>query len=94
MKKKGMERALFVYTAKEKKIYYHRAVLVCTAKGKKTNRVPRRPRQPAAHPAALRCDGLCRREQHIYTALPRQGAVGAYNHHCTGAEVEWRPPLL
>ena len=22
------------------------------------------------------------------------GAVGGYNHHCIGEEVEWRPPLL
>ena len=22
------------------------------------------------------------------------GGVGAYNHHCNGEEVEWRPPLL
>ena len=49
------------------------------------------------HPAALRCDGPCRREQHICTALPsppQVGDVGAYNQHCTGEEVEWRPPLL
>ena len=33
--KKGMERAVFVYMAKEKKTYYRRAVLVCTTKEKK-----------------------------------------------------------
>ena len=77
------------YWAKEKKTYCCRAVLVCAAKEKKliaieqflcvqrrekkTNRVPHRPGQLARHPAALRCDGPCRREQHKYTALPRQG---------------------
>ena len=35
MGKKGTERAVFVYMAKEKKTYYCRAVLVCTAKEKK-----------------------------------------------------------
>ena len=35
-KKKGAERAVFVYMAKEKKTYYCRAVLMCTAKEKKT----------------------------------------------------------
>ena len=25
----------------------------------------------------MRCDGLCRREQHIYTALPRHGVWAA-----------------
>ena len=72
-KKTYSHTAAFVYAAKEKKNYSYRAVLVCTAKEKKTNRVPRRLGQPARHPAALRCDGPCRRDQHIYTALPRQG---------------------
>ena len=35
MEKKGTERAVFVYMAKEKKTYYYRAILVCTAKEKK-----------------------------------------------------------
>ena len=25
---------------------------------------------------------------------PLAEGVGAYNHHCNGEEVEWRPPLL
>ena len=35
LKKKGTERAVFVYMAKQKKTYYRRAVLVCTAEEKK-----------------------------------------------------------
>ena len=27
------------------------------------------------------------------SSVPVRG-VGAYNHHCNGEEVEWRPPLL
>ena len=88
-KKTHYYRAVLVCTAKEKKTYSHRAAFVYAAKEKKTinierylcvwqrkkktNWVPRRLGQPATHPAALRCDGPCRRDQHIYTALPRQG---------------------
>ena len=87
-KKRDGTSCICVYS-EGKKNYYYRAVLVCTAKEKKpipterylcvrqrlkkTNRVPRRLGQPARHPVALRCDGPCRRDQHIYTALPRQG---------------------
>ena len=108
-KKKGTERAVFVYMCVYIYIYIYMCVCVCVyvymakekktycieqlfcvrrrkkkpipieqylcvqRRKKKTNQVPRRPGQPARHPAALRCDGPCRRGQQIYTALPRQG---------------------
>ena len=33
-------------------------------------------------------------ENSIYMGPPQAGGVGAYDHHCIGEEVEWRPPLL
>ena len=63
---KAANPAIALCVWRRKKSYCHRAVLVCTAKGKKINWVCRRPRQPARHLAARGCDRPCR-------SLPRQG---------------------
>ena len=78
-----------------KKTYYHRAVLACTAKEKK--KLIGCLVGLGNLPGTQLLSGVmgCVAENSIYIYGPPQvGGVGGNNHHCSGKEVEWRPPLL